>query len=196
MLKRVLYALSASALMLALPVRAADVTRTDLSRNSAEASFSSFHGCEDVVVGVSVTEESLKGSEEASSEVAVFGSIVDVCEFGTSSFFYGTAPLAPGEYAQDGVEGATLVKTMAVDGYEIQLSLAWDGNGEVVVERSKIKEDGDAVRARGHEETTTRSADASGSFVVNGLDRIDGGSIANAGLGLYRRAATDIEFTP
>jgi hypothetical protein len=190
-------AASTIALLLTLfsaPAYAADATRSSITGNEALATFNSFNGCDDNVVGVTVRENSIQngsGGKERISEVSVFGSFENICEFGSSSSFFGSTTLERGEFTQNGLDSATLTKTLTIDGHEIHLDLTWSGTGEILLFESKIKDNGNP-RVRGKEEISMRSADVTGTFVVDGLDHASGDPVVNGNLSLIRLAHTSI----
>jgi hypothetical protein len=169
-------------LALALPsaLFAAQVERERTESNAAEANFLTFTGCEDVSVGVSVTEKyDLQNPDaEPTRTMLVFGSFVDICEFGGSDFFFGTSTVSKSEFVQDGLESASLNKTLSVDGHELHITLAWEGVGVTASERFKHNDKDARVKTKMVAES--RNAEVTGSFIVNGLDRISENSLVNA----------------
>ncbi len=188
--KTIFFAFLVFAFSFSLPAFAA--THTSLSGNEAIATFNTFSGCEDKVVGVTVRQNEIKdgpGSEENISEISVFGNFDDICEFGTHTSFFGTTTVSANEFSQDGVNGATLHKTLNVQGFEISLDLVWIGTGETEVYGSKIKEDG-PPKVRGSEDIRMRDADVSGTFSVNGVGQISGNTVINGDLNLIDNKST------
>jgi hypothetical protein len=170
-----------------LPSLAAETTKEKTVANSAEANFLTNNGCEDVSVGVSVTEKDYKQPpSDTSRELSVFGSFVDNCEFGNSTSFFGTSTVTATEFTQYGTDSARLVKTFYVGGNEIQISLVWTGVGVVGGEDSKIKEKTDDTKVTKTTKVESRNAEISGEFVINGLNRISGNSLVNAELDVVK----------
>lgn len=163
----------------------AKTTKDQTLTNAAEANFLTSTECEDVSVGVSVTQKSNKTTDTESSILSVFGSFNDICEFGSSTSFFGTTTVTDAEFKQNGVTDAHLVKNFTVDGNEIELSLEWTGVGVIGGEDEKIK----------NKETNTtktwdvdsRNAEMTGTFVVNGLNRISDNSLVNAQLEVIKQ---------
>jgi hypothetical protein len=179
-------------LALALPsaLFAAQVERERTESNAAEANFLTHTGCDDVSVGVSVMEKhDLRNPDaEPTRTMLVFGSFVDVCEFGGSSSFFGTSTVSESEFVQDGLISAVLDKALIIDGNELHISLAWEGVGVTVNEQFKLNDKETGRKTRMVAES--RNAEVVGSFIVNGLDRISENSLVNAQFDLVR---TDVK---
>ena len=97
------------------------------------------------------------GVTATATEASYWFASTDNCEFGSSWSFAGTVPLEHGDFRTKGGHEATLVKTFASDGGEVAIALTWEAQDE-------------------------GSVAVTGSFVVNGLDRISGGTFASASL--------------
>lgn len=170
---------------LAVPTSAAETTRSRLIGSEVQATFVTFSGCEDASVGVTVLNNTLThqpGDRGEIFEVSVFGNFENICDGGGgSTSFFGTAPLAPHEFTQHGLHDATLKKTFTVNGFDVALDLTWDGMGEALKYRSSLNHDG-PPKVRGRENVFVRNADVTGSFFVDELNRIEGGTVRNGHL--------------
>lgn len=182
----VIGAIALTTLLLPSLIYAADMAKERRDSNRAEANFLTNTGCEDVSVGASVTEVQTKTKGTPRSEptrtLQVFGSIVDNCEFGSSWSFFGTTSVTDAEFVQHGTDDATLTKTFFINGTEIALSLQWEGVGVIGGEDEVIKTNENGVRVTKKWDVDSRNAEMTGTFVVNGLNRIDDSSLVNAEL--------------
>lgn len=167
---------------------AAEVTREKTRTNVAEANFLTNNDCEDVSVGVNITEKQdlLNRKENPTLTLLVFGSFVDNCEFGSSSSFFGTTTVTKQEFVQHGVKDAKLIKTFIVDGNEIHLNLIWRGVGVIGGEDEEVvvKETGTRIKKKW--DVQSRNAEMNGVFIVNGLNRISDNSLVNAQLDVVK----------
>ncbi len=172
---------------------AADVVQDRTLTNAAEANFLSHFGCTDESVGVSVTEKRTNKNDAApEATIQVFGAFIDYCEFGTSTFFFGTTTVASGEFVQHGVDDATLHKTFDVGGHEISISLVWTGTGVVGGEDEKINEKTGTTHEIRKWDVDSRGALMTGTFVVDGLNRIQDDTFVNAQLDVINLNAKTI----
>lgn len=136
----------------------------------AEANFFINNDCENVSVGVNVTNNIL----------AVFGSFVDNCQISNNTSFFGTTTVSQAEFSQDDVGSAMLNKTFTLDGHKIDLSLVWQGVGQLGGEDLTIYDKETKTKRRWR--VTSRNAKISGQFIIDGLNYISDSSLINAQL--------------
>jgi hypothetical protein len=167
-------------------------TRSKFTEAKPPAAFGETIGKKDEVVGVSVTETALEKERDASAhtgEVFVFGSFMDAGSLAGATNFSGTVPLNPGEYVQHGVAGATLAKTFVLDGNQIELNLTWSGVGDISSDTLMRQQTRGAPHEPEAQRTANRSAVMSGTFTVNGFNRISGETLSSGTLSTSKSRA-------
>ncbi len=143
--------------------------------HTADASFMTLVGCDDIVVGVTVREGVVDLNNPTAVEtIDVFGTASNICDMGGSGWsFAGSVALRPGDFSQSGVDSAKLDKTFSVQGHNLRLKLNWTGTGA----------------ATGSTGTTSRAASVTGDYVLDGLNQISGNTQAAASLTITQMAA-------
>ncbi len=177
--------------IVAVPTKtgAAEMTKEKSVSNSAEANFVTFSGCEDVSVGVNITQKAGTVDQkkiEPTAVLSIFASFVDICEFGSSTSFFGTTTVTSSEFVQHGTDDATLNKVFNIAGHEINLSLTWTGVGVIGGEDLKIHDTKGNPKIKKTWDVDNRNAEMTGVFVVDGLNRISDSSLVNAQLEIVK----------
>lgn len=170
------------------PAYAAEVTVHHQRANEAIATVNTYNECEDNSFGVTVIENmetNVPGDVERTAEVQVFGNFDNLCDPSQYETFVGSSTLQFGEFRQSGVRKASLQKTLTIAGHEIELDLEWEGEGETLVYESKIDDEG-PPRVRGKESTSIRTANVTGSFIIDGQELMTGTSSIHGNLHLIR----------
>jgi hypothetical protein len=181
-------------LFLVMPaITSAATTHTGFEENTAQAFFSSVQGCEDVVVGVSVVEpESVRPRAPlAPIQAFIFGSFQNICDIGSSYSFAGVVELTSQQFDQEGLKSAFLNLSTNIGGFDITLALDWEGVGKMERDKNKIRIKSISGILYDSDVITSRDAEISGTFVVNGINY--GVGIETGGLSTMKAETIEIE---
>jgi hypothetical protein len=161
------------------PQKASAAAATVVEQNSANASTIMHSGCEDDVVFVQVHQAVNRGGgpQSTATEAFIGGSLNYICDLPSSQLFGETVPVGAGEFTQNGVQGASMKKSVNIDGHDVNIDLVWNGDG--VVTRNHSSGTGTSTM---QSQTASRSATPSGSFVVDGAEELTPTSLLDASL--------------
>ncbi|OGG41936.1 hypothetical protein A2837_01880 [Candidatus Kaiserbacteria bacterium RIFCSPHIGHO2_01_FULL_46_22] len=182
------------ALFALLPtITLADTTNTSYSEEQAQAYFSSQQGCDDVVVGVSIveTEKTSSNIPPTPTQAFVFGVFNNICDIGSSYSFAEVITLDDSEFEQKKLQDATLNFTKNLSGFDVNVSLEWEGFGKTEKNKNKIHIKDDAIIVHDSDVIASRAAEINGTFSVNGIDYAVG--TETGGLSTIRAHTVQIE---